>query len=91
MSRELPRTIDQDEIQEAYPDAYLHHCTSCHEDLDYGFSEAIEPVVVAMPDGSHRTFFDSCCAFLSSLNESKIPSVDGWEYQVLNIDPEVKP
>jgi hypothetical protein len=68
-----PERIEQQEIEAAYPDARLRHCEICHEDLAYGFTEAIEPIVLMMPDGSLRTHWDSCCYFLSSLIASGIP------------------
>ena len=83
--RPLPPSITQREIESAYPDAALLHCDSCHEDdLDYG---AIEPVVISMPDGTVRTYNDSCCEFLRSLEESGIPNVDGFDYETGSDSP----
>jgi hypothetical protein len=73
--RELPPRVDLDDIYDIY------HCDSCHEDLEYGFTEAIENVVVVLPDGSLGTYGDSCCAVLRSLDRLDVAHIDAWSYQ----------
>jgi len=74
-----PPKIGSDELRHAYGDVYLEHCTSCHEDLEYGFMEAVEPVVVKMPNGTLRTHWDACCLFIKSLKASGIPYREDYD------------